>query len=294
MKKIILLILLMNTAFCFGQEWIVLYDEKGVSLSYRYEKVGEKVEKDCPNTKLDVYHIATKVENHNDKAIDLNGGMPTGLDFYGDMCNKGGGVGRMWFMSRSEIFMPHRSYGTSTPNTGFGAVHNYFLDANDEYISPSTLSEITVRHGESFPEPKWKFPSWHFIDVPQKGKKNNSDGIKTPVNNTENYSKLILGKWVLVETTSVSDGEKPYSQVDNPPCQNEVYEAGGSYLHDVNGCGTGPSNGSWSISGKILFQTIYQDNSSWKYEILTLDKTSLILKNNWEKGGYALEKYKRK
>jgi hypothetical protein len=60
--------------------------------------------------------------------LDNNSWLVPRIAFVGYTCNKLGELTSEENNYFIDIFHDHRYYGTSVPNTGFGAVHPYFLD----------------------------------------------------------------------------------------------------------------------------------------------------------------------
>ncbi|MEX8082462.1 lipocalin family protein [Acinetobacter baumannii] len=285
MKRILTLTTALCTAPCFAEE-VTLYNQNGVTFGYEYIKVGTSVDKDCPNITFDEYQITPKVENANNKAIKLNNADGS-LRFKNDGCTRGGALESNTISYDLGVFLSHRSYATVTPNTGFGAAHLYFLDANDKYID--SKHNVKVISGNPFPEPTWSFPKWSFIDVPGKNPVD-KNATKSP-NSKESFEKLIVGKWKFVSSYYIQGKESSQSEADS--ICFDIYKPNNQANYNVGDCNNGQENGKWTITGNKLTNS-YSDFDV-RFEILQLDKLTLKIKHteSFDKGDYRIDIYKR-
>ncbi|OTG93513.1 hypothetical protein B9T24_13615 [Acinetobacter sp. ANC 4654] len=289
MKNFMTIAFLFNSGYCFAES-VTLYNEKGVSLSYQYEKIAT-TDSDCPNVLFDEYHVVAKVQNTNNKAIilDDSGWLVPRLAFKGDFCTKAGQLNSEVNNYFSGLFMPHRSYGTATPNTGFGAIHTYFLDATDEFVDlPAT---IKILKGQPLSKPEWHFPEWKFIDVPNNQNvantvNNANQGKNAPqsTNNAENYEKLIVGKWRFSQSSSLLNGKEIEIYDEEDACY-DIFETNKRTKFNVGDCNNGEENGKWKITDNIL--TKYFPDFDHQYEILQLNKSILKIKTTTNENTYG-------
>ncbi|ENW95990.1 lipocalin family protein [Acinetobacter sp. NIPH 298] len=289
MKIILTLTLVLCAMPCFAEEKI-LYDYNGVIFGYNYEKIGTATDIDCPDIKFDEYQIIVKVKNTNSKAIDLI--EPSGrLHFKSDYCTKAGNLQSNSAAYQIGLFSPHRHYATGTPNTNFGVVNSYFLDAKDEY---STLpNKLKVRSGDRFPEPDWIFPKWKFIDLPNKQNVVNTGKIIPKATNlSTDYAKLIVGKWRFSQSSDLKNGKEVDIYDEEEPCF-DIYETNKRIVQNIGDCEISKEDGNWTIVDNILTKVI--DGDVTKYEILRLDKSTLKLKfmKEYDDGSYFLATFER-
>ncbi|MCU4491319.1 hypothetical protein KTI63_02410 [Acinetobacter guillouiae] len=270
MKKTLTLSLVMFTSPCFAEE-VTLYNENGVSLSYSYEKIGTIKDQDCPDLLFDEYQVSAKVQNSNNKAIKLDdkSWFVHRIAFKSYICNKLGQLTSGVSNYFPGIFLDHRRYFTQTPNTGFGAVHSYFLDPKD--VDTSLPTVIRVPNGEPLAKPEWYFPEWIFFDVPNQNvaPKNITTTNKTvtqPTNTKESYEKLIVGKW----------GSKLEDSL------HEFIVDGTGFKSSLEPSYIPRSAFKWSISNNVLTLVFPPDRFSKsdfivKYKILKIDKNKLAI-----------------
>ena len=287
MKTILASTILMCTMSCFAQER-TLYDENGLTFGYKYEKIGTTTDNDCPNVVFDEYQIIAKVENKNSKAINLNA-LDGRLRFSNDVCTKTGNLQSNVVSYESTLFLPHHSYGTATPNTGFAAAHTYFLDPHDEYAT--TPSTIKVVSGNSFPEPEWNFPKWSFVNITSINDSDNNQHI--PLKNNTNYKKLIIGKWLYSQSSTLKQGKEIDIYSEEDACFDS-FLANNQMMINIGDCNNGQEAGKWSLTGNIL-QEETTKYGKVNYEILDLDNSILKLKltEGRSDGSFSVLTYKR-
>lgn len=292
MKNKLMIMLILCTTPCFAEE-NTLYSENGVSLSYSYEKIGTIKDQDCPNLLFDEYQAIAKVKNSNNKAIKLdnNSWLVPRIAFVGYTCNKLGELTSEENNYFAGFFMDHRYYGTHTPNTGFGAVHTYFLDPNDTFTSQPSI--IRVPNGEPLAKPAWFFPEWKFIDVPNQNGSTNTDTTPPKLTNVStDFSKLIVGKWRFSQSSELKNGKEIEVYNEEDACFDN-YQANNRVVINIGDCNNAEKSGKWIIAGNKL--TTNTDGDVTNYEILRLDKSTLKLKSMVEHnvGSYFISTFEK-
>jgi len=301
MKGILALMLILCATPCFAEE-ITLYNENGLSLSYSYEKIGTIKDPDCPDLLFDEYQASAKVQNSNNQAVtfDDTGWLVPRVAFVAYTCTKLGKLTSQQSNYFGDLFLPHRVYGTGTPNTGFAAVHPYFLDPNDKYTSAFTTIRVPSR--EPLAKPDWYFPEWKFINIPNQNIATTNKNVSQPTNTKESYEKLIVGKWKHTQTSSLINGKEridPY--VDKIIKQSscfDIYEANKNYTGGIGDCSDTEIIGKWSIYNNILSYHFPPSESGYlisdRYEILQLDELTLKIKTtNSDDGKLTIFTYQR-
>lgn len=275
MKGILALMLILCATPCFAEE-ITLYNENGLSLSYSYEKIGTIKDPDCPDLLFDEYQASAKVQNSSNQAVtfDDTGWLVPRVAFVAYTCTKLGKLTSQQSNYFGDLFLPHRVYGTGTPNTGFAAVHPYFLDPNDKYTSAFTT--IRVPSGEPLAKPDWYFPEWKFINIPNQNVATTEKTISQPTNTKDSYEKLIVGKWRVAQTSRLLNG-KEIEVYDEEDACFVIYEANKRVTLNIGDCNNGQEIGNWSISGNIL--TEHTTNFNTQDEILLLNKSMMKVKS---------------
>lgn len=296
MEKLLTAVLLLTSGYCFGES-ITVYSKNGVSLSYKYEKTGTSTDNHCPNVVFDHYQVSAKVQNINNQAIafDHTDWLNPRINFLSSYCTKEGNIFSDQTISFTQIFSNRHVYATSMPNTGFGAVHPYFLDPKEEYTTLS--NSVQVPHGTSLPKPEWYFPAWKFIDVPnQQTIATTSKAKSQSINTKDSYENLIVGKWRVAQSYFLQNGKEVYKEVyiegGDYTCF-DLYEANKKVVVNVGSCVTNEESGRWVISNN----TFTHDFNGFfiKYEILQLDKSILKIKDltDYNTGRYSVFTYEK-
>lgn len=293
-KELSTLTLLFSSMSCFGGE-ATLYNEKGVTFSYKYEKIASSVDGACPDIEFDEYRVSAKVENSNGKAIDaapgVAGGISSGKLAFNSYYCASGALQSNQTLYGDGVFMLHRSYGAKNINNpNFGVVISYFLDANDQYVTSNYdrgFANMKIPKGTPFPKPvSWNFPKWVFIDVPQRsGSAKAEQSAKRP---TSDYASLIVGKWcrIRLQNSSGVDMKDRCSLNDwMEVTSSGKWVNGSGNRSDVN------DNNQWSIVDSVVHRkTPY---GSGEKQILELDKSKLILKTESKDGWWAIETFNK-